>query len=140
VVVRIERFFEQRRERMRDAHVTHSCLLGTEGPLFFIEPMFYWRDELGPLHRRYLPPEKYERFFRKAAANPEARKVVLELRAELRDIFYELGAVHGQIGKFYDFEKAIEPGTYALLSALKDVLDPECRLNPGNFGWRNRKQ
>ena len=51
-------------------------------------------------------------------------------------MFFELGAVSAQIGKFYDLAGALEPETYAVLTSIKDALDPDRRMNPGNLGWR----
>ncbi|NQV81777.1 MAG: hypothetical protein HQ495_14560 [Alphaproteobacteria bacterium] len=58
------------------------------------------------------------------------------MRGELRDLFFGLGAVSAQIGKFYNLADALEPETYTVLTSIKDLLDPERRLNPGNLGWR----
>lgn len=102
--------------------------------MFLIEPMLYWPDELGPIHRRYLPGDKFARFERNEA-NPQARKVVIELREKLRRMFFELGAIHIQIGKYYDLANAVSPAVYELLTKMKQTLDPGCRLNPGNLGW-----
>jgi FAD/FMN-containing dehydrogenase len=131
---RIEQFFADNENTFERQQITTSCLAGIEQGIFVIEPMFYWPDELGPLHRRYLPAEKLARLDRNPA-NPEVRKLVVALRKELRQIFFELGAIHGQIGKYYDFANAVEPSYFDLLTQIKHTLDPDCHLNPGNFGW-----
>ena len=55
---------------------------------------------------------------------------------DLRDLFFEMGAVTAQVGKYYNLPGALEPETYALLTRITDLLDPDRRLNPGNLGWR----
>jgi FAD/FMN-containing dehydrogenase len=131
---RIEQFLADNQKTFAEHQITTCCIAGMEQGVFVIEPMFYWPDELGPLHRRYLPAAKFARL-NHGQANPEGRKVVIGLREQLRQIFFDLGAVHGQIGKYYDFANAVEPGVYDLLTQIKYALDPDCRLNPGNFGW-----
>ena len=44
--------------------------------------------------------------------------------------------VTAQVGKYYNLPGALEPETYALLTRIKDLLDPDRRLNPGNLGWQ----
>jgi D-lactate dehydrogenase (cytochrome) len=135
IVERIQQFFDQRASTLVDFGIKHSFIVANEGPIWMVEPMFYWPDEIGPLHRRYLSPGKLERFTSQVA-NPQARRTVFKLRAELRDLFFELGAVHTQIGKYYDFRGAVTPEVFDTLQAMKTLLDPGNRLNPGNFGWR----
>lgn len=135
VIPRVEEFFAQRAAALAAADIRHSFLLSINGPQWLVEPMFYWFDEVTPLHNRHLSPKNVERF-RAIPANPAARDMVLKMRTELRDLFFDLGAVSAQVGKFYDLPGALEPGTYALLTRIKDLLDPDRRLNPGNLGWR----
>ncbi|MDX2221725.1 MAG: FAD-binding oxidoreductase, partial [Rhodospirillaceae bacterium] len=133
-VERVQRFFAERQASL-DAHgITHSYITVCAGPEFVLEPMFYWFDEVGPLHAKVLG-DKYEKF-KHIPANPAARATVARTRAELAELFRELGAVHSQLGKFYRFADNIQPGTYRTLTAIKDALDPGRNLNPGNLGWR----
>jgi D-lactate dehydrogenase (cytochrome) len=134
VASRIEKFFAGHEKLFEEQQIATCCLAGMEQGVFVIEPMFYWPDQLGPLHRRYLPKDKFARLNR-GQPNLEARKIVVGLRDELRQMFFELGAIHGQIGKYYDFANAVKPEVYELLTQIKYMLDPDCRLNPGNFGW-----
>jgi FAD/FMN-containing dehydrogenase len=100
---------------------------------WLLEPMFYWPDALGPLHVQVLG-EKSKRFAG-ATPNPAARALVRELRGELVELFAGLGAVHSQLGKYYPFGPTLEPRTWQLLTSIKDLLDPQRCLNPGNLGW-----
>ena len=134
VAERIEHFFADNEKTFEEQQITTCCLAGMEKGVFVIEPMFYWPDELGPLHRRYLAADKFDRFSN-SDSNPKGRAIVIGLRNELKDVFFELGAIHGQIGKYYDFANAVQPGVYNLLTEIKNLLDPDSRLNPGNLGW-----
>jgi hypothetical protein len=131
---RVEQFLAENQKLFEQQQITTCCIAGMEQGVFVIEPMFYWPDELGPLHRRYLPAEKFARLNR-GRSNHEGRSIVIDLREQLRKIFFELGAIHGQIGKYYDFANAVAPDVYDVLTQLKNTLDPGCRLNPGNLGW-----
>jgi FAD/FMN-containing dehydrogenase len=39
-----------------------------------------------------------------------------------------------QVAKFYRYQDSLESESWRLLSEIKDVLDPQRRLNPGNLG------
>jgi D-lactate dehydrogenase (cytochrome) len=130
----VEQFFLEHQMIFEEHQITTCCIAGMDKGVFLIEPMFYWPDEIGPIHRRYLPADKVARFADNKP-NPKARKVVIELREKLCRMFFELGAVHMQVGKYYDLANAVSPAAYGLLTKLKQTLDPEYRLNPGNFGW-----
>jgi D-lactate dehydrogenase (cytochrome) len=131
----VDAFFAERQSRL-DAHeIHHSYLSSINGQFWLLEPMFYWMDEVSEFHMRYLDRKRYAKF-EAIPPNPEARATVMEIRGELRDLFHELGAVSAQVGKFYNLPDALEPETYAVLTDIKDLLDPDRRLNPGNLGWR----
>ena len=38
------------------------------------------------------------------------------------------------LSKFFRYAEVLEPGARGLLQDIKDVLDPEGRMNPGNLG------
>lgn len=135
VVEHVQAFFAEHAGLMSESDVAHSYLTAINGPFWLLEPMFYWFDDVGDFYSRYLDEAKYSRFAQ-IEANPHARAVVTQLRGELRDLFFDLGAVSAQIGKYYDFRGALEPETYDLLTTIKGQLDPGGILNPGNFGWR----
>jgi hypothetical protein len=62
------------------------------------------------------------------------REFVLRLREELREHFEQLGALHVHLSKFFRYAEVLEPGARGLLQDIKNVLDPEGRMNPGNLG------
>lgn len=133
VVREVEAFFARHADRLKAHEIEHSFLVTCGDNTWLIEPMFYWFDELGPLHEKVLG-EKFAKF-KHIPSNPAARAVVKELRGGLAELFRGLGAIHSQLGKFYMFAGNIEPATYATLTAIKNALDPDRRLNPGNLGW-----
>ncbi len=131
---RVEQFFQENQKTFDEHQITTCCIAGMDRGVFLIEPMLYWPDEVGPIHRRYLPADKMNRFA-KNKPNPQSRRAVIELREKLCRMFLELGAVHMQVGKYYDLQSAVTPVYYDLLTTMKKTLDPRCSINPGNFGW-----
>lgn len=100
---------------------------------FVFEPAFYWFDELGPFRLERISPEAAANWGT-ITANPEARAVVLDLRERLARVFDDLGGVHLQIGKFYSYGPRLDPATWSLLRALKQLVDPRGLMNPGSLG------
>lgn len=100
---------------------------------FLVEPVFYFPDEMGELHRRAVEPQHLKKL-KGFARNDEARALVNLLREGLIAIFTEMEAVHMQIGRTYPLlERAPEPAR-RLLQAVKHHLDPDQRMNPGVLG------
>lgn len=110
--------------------VTVSHLLSSLGAYITIEPMFYWRDTLTPLHLRHLSARNQARFA-DVPPNPGARQAVAEARAALTAVMDSHGAAHAQIGRYYALGTRLEPGAAALLARVKAMLDPQARMNPG---------
>ncbi|MSO98893.1 MAG: FAD-binding oxidoreductase [Rhodospirillaceae bacterium] len=134
-----EAFFKAHKAEMERHGVIHSYVTNFGQHYFLSEPCFYWHDELSELHFRALPTDEAKRF-KALSGKPDTRAFVRELREKLRQLFFDMGAIHVQIGGFYDFTKAIEPTTLSLLQDLKGMLDPEGRLSPGKMGGlRGRK-
>lgn len=118
---------------MRAAGISLGWLLSSREAHVLFEPMFLWPDTLGTQHLRHLPP----RVTGRAAAREDApgiRAIVDRLRGEVRDILDAHGAVHLQIGRYYDHATALDPAARDTLVALKRMLDPDQRLNPGVLG------
>jgi D-lactate dehydrogenase (cytochrome) len=135
VVRRTEAFFAARQAQL-DAHRVRVGYISQVTPVHYqIEPLFYWPDELEPLHLRHLPSDEAERF-RALGSQPGTREFVLQLRHELRDLFEELGSLHVHASKFFRYADVLAPGTRDVLWDIKAALDPGVRLNPGNLGLR----
>lgn len=131
----VQGFFAQRRADMDRLGIRESYMTNWGHGYFQCEPSFYWVDEVSELHLRHLGAEDAEKF-RSLPPNLPARAYAKQLRSDLRDFLFNLGAIHVQIAKFYRFEEALAPETWRLLNELKDALDPERRLNPHNLGFR----
>jgi D-lactate dehydrogenase (cytochrome) len=112
------------------AGVSVSHIVSSLGAYVTIEPMFYWRDALDPLHLRHLS-EKNRARFAGFAPNPEAREIVREARRALCAVLDEHGAVHAQVGRYYALPERMTPEAAALLWQVKAMLDPAARMNPG---------
>lgn len=110
-----------------------NWVISSMGAYVTIEPMFYWRDALEPIHLGALSPRNRERFGA-FAANPEGRALARRLRLRLRDVLDAQDAVHAQIGRFYRFTEQMDDGSAALLRRIKAALDREGRMNPGVLG------
>jgi FAD/FMN-containing dehydrogenase len=115
------------------AGMSVNWLVSSMGAYVVIEPMFYWRDALQPIHLATLS-EKNRARFGAFVADPEGRALARRLRVALRDVLDAHGAVHAQIGRFYRFTERMDPGSAALVRRLKTALDPEGRMNPGVLG------
>ena len=123
----VEALFAERQGEVQRLGVRINWLLSATGAMITMEPMFYWRDALDPLHLFYLSERNRARFGA-FAADPRARAFVQDLRAAVRDVMDRHGAAHGQIGRFY------RPPSGSLLAQVKAVLDPQHRMNPGVIG------
>jgi FAD/FMN-containing dehydrogenase len=107
------------------------AVVGTNGLL--IEPVFFWPDAMEELHRRSVEPAHLARL-KGFAANPPARALVERLREAVIERFQQHGAIHFQIGKTYPYQDALDPRAKALVAAIKNHLDPQHRVSPGNLG------
>jgi FAD/FMN-containing dehydrogenase len=129
-----ERFIREKRSILDKYNIRTSYLTCFSGSEFVIEPSFYWHDQLGNFRLSLIEPEFAEKW-KDIPANPEARIAVLQLREELRQLFFELGACHLQIGKYYPFKDACNnPNTWQLLENIKSAVDPRGLVNPGSLG------
>ena len=110
-----------------------TCFAGTE---FVIEPSLYWHDELGEFRLSLIEPE-FQAKWKDIPADTATRTVALRLRQGLRDLYDSHGCCHLQIGKYYNYQDLIanEP-LKKLMAGVKDVVDPEHRMNPGSLGLR----
>ncbi len=134
-----EAFFVTHKAAMDRHKIIHSYVTNFGQHYFLSEPCFYWNDKLSDLHLRALSAEEAARF-KSLSGAAETRAMVRTLRDKLRDLFFDMGAVHVQIGGFYDFTKAIEPTTLRLLEDIKGTLDPTSHLSPGKLGGLKSKK
>ena len=133
VATAVQGFFDSRRDEMDKHSMWESYMTNYGQGYFMCEPSFYWVDEVSEHHLRHISEEEAKKF-RKLKANPKARAYAQKLRFELRDFFYDLGAIHVQLAKFYRYQDSLAPQTQRLVRELKDVLDPDRLLNRTNLG------
>lgn len=100
---------------------------------FLIEPVFYWPDALGEIHRRSVEPGHWAKL-KRFPVDTEARALVEKLRAAVIDIFGRVGGMHFQIGRTYPLKAGTDPRGWTILEALKAEVDPDGRMNPGALG------
>ncbi len=130
----VEALFDANVDVMDTHDIVRGYMLTYVGTsCFVIEPVFYWPDELNALHRRSVDDAMLKKI-NSHAQNLAARGEVMRLRAEVIEIFGEMGALHLQIGRSYPFQAGIKDEPKAVIHGLKRLLDPEGRINPGSLG------
>lgn len=134
VMDQVEALFAEHGADMERLEVRHGYLLATVATTcFVIEPVFFWPDELFEMHRRYVEAEHLERL-PKRGPNLPARELVTTLKQGLADLFREAGAVHLQVAKAYHYHDGLKEAPLALAKAIKGIVDPSGRMNPGALG------
>lgn len=133
VVKATQRFFAENGKIMQHHGIAVSYLTASSGTDFVFEPSFYWSDELGRFRLERIEQEYKDRW-QAIPANPTARQVVIELRRKLGELFYGMGGIHIQIGKYYSYQSNMEPHRWQILREIKRILDPDNLMNPGSLG------
>lgn len=133
VVEANDAFFAEKKQFMEENGITYSVMTLTVGNEFFLEPAFYWEDEITPLHAASVGEDVVQPW-RDRPANPARRAAVVELRDATQDLYLSLGGVNWQIARDYPFAEVLQPETLALLSGLKQAVDPKGLMNPGSLG------
>ena len=100
---------------------------------FVLEPVFFWPDAYTEIHEKSVEPD-YLAKVGKHDENLPARAKVHQIRTELSTFFKELGGVHLQIGKTYQFKEGLQPDTYKVIQGIKAMVDPDGRVNPETLG------
>ena len=126
-------YFDSKADLIAKHDIKLSLLTLASGTDFIFEPSFYWFDELGAFRLEKIEKEWADQW-KTIPHVAETREVALGMRKELAAIFDELGAVHLQIGKWYEFQSQVEPAYAETLLALKRALDPDGLINPGSLG------
>jgi len=128
-----EAFFAEQRGMMQAHGIVYSVMTMTTGHEFFLEPAFYWMYEITPLHAKSLGDEVVKPW-RDRPANTEAREAVVKLRQATQRLYAGLGGVSWQVARDYPFIDLLKPETRALLTAVKQAVDPRGLMNPGSLG------
>jgi D-lactate dehydrogenase (cytochrome) len=133
VVAANDAYFAERQGFMREHGIVYSVMSMTTGNEFFLEPAFYWQDEITELHATSLG-EDVVRPWRNRPANPTARQAVVDLRRGTQELYNSLGGVSWQVARDYPFRSILKPETLALLEGVKRAVDPAGLMNPGALG------
>ena len=129
-----ERVFAHHAVAIDKYGIDHGYLCGTlAGAGTLIEPCLYWPDARSIFHERVLD-SGYLSKLTKHAANPAAAAAIGALREDLAIAFMEQGATSFQIGKFYKYQQGLDATAAGWLRQLKQLLDPQGRMNPGALG------
>lgn len=102
-----------------------------------VEPVFFWPQGWRDIHEAGMEASHTVSLTQRPE-NPEATALVKELRAEVIEIFNRFGCGHFQIGRTYPYRESRDAVSLELLDAVKSVLDPSGRLNPGVLGFPYR--
>jgi FAD/FMN-containing dehydrogenase len=130
----ITALFEEHEAEMERLSVGAGYMFLTVGMTgFLIEPVFYWPDAQGEIHRRSVESAHLAKFTR-FPPNPPARALVDQLRREVIAIFVAMEAIHFQLGRAYPLREGSDPAAWELLRQVKAVVDPKHLMNPGALG------
>lgn len=134
VTAAIEALFAANKSAMEKHGIETGYLFANVGQsAMIIEPVFFWPDALMAFHHRHVEDHVLKRVTQRDE-NLAARQAVDELKSALATLLMEQGAVHFQIGKFYRYKDGLAPESYALVKALKAIVDPKGLMNPGALG------
>lgn len=126
--------FEQHKEAIEKYNIGIGYLLALVSTnVFVLEPVFFWPDELNELHHHAIDAQHIKRV-NKFEANINARVAVQAIREDLIVAYKDVGGVHMQIGKTYLFEQGVAAENFDLLKKVKEVVDPNNRINPSALG------
>ena len=126
--------FDRQRAVMNELGVTVGIIgFAVGASVVCVEPVLMWRDNFNQLHDRVTERSREDPA---SPAPSSAQQLVTRLRGQVVGIMSRHGCAHVQIGKSYPWLVSREPDTAQLLKALKALLDPDGRMNPGSLGFK----
>jgi FAD/FMN-containing dehydrogenase len=106
---------------------TCTCALIGRGAVL-VEANLYWPDAGNLLIDHYLGVLE-------AGVTLGGRwQRVQPLRAAFASALGELGAIHMQLGRFYEYLSRLDPPAREILESFKRLFDPQAVMNPGVLG------
>jgi len=133
VVAHWQAFMATYTKELAEHDIRISLLSMTVGYEFFLEPAFYWKDGLYPIHSVALG-DSFVTSWRDRAVDLAARETVARLRSEIQAMFAQLGGVSWQVARDYPYRENLDPGFFRALADIKSALDPSHAINPGALG------
>lgn len=128
-----EAYFASKKACMEEHGIVYSVMSMTVGNEFFLEPAFYWLDEITPLHAVSVGQDTVKPWLSRQA-NITSRNAVIELRRGCQELYANLGGASWQVARDYPFETILSPETWSLAKDIKKALDPRGLMNPGSLG------
>lgn len=101
-------------------------LFAVSTTMVVIDVIFFWKDA------PHAGPQPY-RSWTHAAELSAAGALVDALRETLTAMFFGKGYAYLQIGRAYPYPAGLQPGARSLLEGIKQLVDPERRMNPGSL-------
>jgi len=139
VVQANDKFFEEWKPFMDEHGIVYSVMSLTVGAEFFIEPAFYWHDEITPLHAESVGHDVVKPWLDRPA-NAATRDAVAKLRDATQELYLGLGGVNWQVARDYPFLSVLDDTTRAMLTGIKQAVDPRGLMNPGALGLAARQE
>lgn len=98
-----------------------------------VEINLYWKDQRTDMIESYLD-ESFLKTKETFQPDADANAAVGELRLGLADLFRKRGGTHMQIGRSYPFLESRTDSAANMLRKVKQLVDPDHRINPGALG------
>lgn len=131
----IHRYFESKRSEFDRLGIHNGFLFSSLSTnAITIEPVFFWPEGYRPIHEALVEPSHLARL-KQLGPHPEATALVTEAREQVKAICKKWGAAHFQIGRAYPYRESRDPAFLDVLDAVKQVVDPKGRFNPGGLGF-----
>ena len=134
--VAVENVFANYADEMQKLNIDKGYLFATVSTnCFVLEPVFFYQDSTEDFHRTYVEDDHFAKL-KGFPENLKTRELVKKIKLELCVLFKDLGAVHFKIVKAYHYADGIYPENLQLISAIKKIVDPHSRINPGSLGLK----
>jgi hypothetical protein len=135
VAADIYAYLAENRAEMERLEITCGVIMVAVGlQAVTIEPLLSWEDDEHFLHDRVGQTSDLAGLTA-YGARPEATQVAMRMRQDIKAIFRKHGCVHVQVARSYPWAETRAPATLALITAVKDVVDPLRLVNRGSLGF-----
>jgi FAD/FMN-containing dehydrogenase len=134
MVTAMHDYFESRADEINAlgiewGYVTFAISTGA----ILIEPMLYWPGKRELYHDRMVSPKRLAKL-ESYEDQPPVVAMIKSIRQDLVEMWTRFGCAHLQIGKTYSFVESRREEPKNLLLAMKRLVDPQSRINPGSLG------